>query len=160
MTPSRRRRIAVLLLIAIGAVAGSYAWYQHWRNDVVPLPDVEDISEMRVHVAGMNRAIADFETQENEKLDFVVPRKHWRPILDSLRPYHRGMDFIEKGYVPGELRIRLRNGREFTIVILLLSDDEVFFSIGPKPTLYAGGDKRNLYAALKAVEKASEAVGK
>jgi hypothetical protein len=152
----RRRRILLLLLIALAASASTYAWYHHWRNDTVPLPELDEIVEMRVDVGGMNRAISNWDDKKDERLKFIVPRDHWRGILDSLRPYHRAQLFLEKGYVPGELRIKLQTGNEFMIVILLLSADEVFFWIGPKGSLHAGGDKRKLYAALKAAAAAGE----
>ncbi len=127
------------------------------KDDPVELPNVDEIAEMRVDIKGVNRAVSNWKSEESEALKFSAPREHWAAILDTFRPYERGIHG-KKGWVPeGNITLTLKDGRKFQIRLLLFGEDDVMQPrFGPKRIDHVGGSKRKLYDAPKAAEKAGQ----
>lgn len=126
------------------------------KGEPVEIPKVEGIAEMRVEVEGLNRAVTNWKTEENEILRFSAPREHWATILNAFRPYQRG-SLGKQGYVAGLIVLTMKNGKSFRIRVLVFGDDdEMEPSLGPDGLSHIGGSKRKLYDALHAANKASE----
>ena len=82
------------------------------KSDPVELPNVDDITEMRVRIIGLNRAISDWKVENGEEFKFSVPREHWGTILNTLRPYKRGTRG-RKGKKAGSIILTLKDGKTF-----------------------------------------------
>lgn len=56
----------------------------------IHLPEIDEIAEMHVELEGLNRALSNWDAEEEEVFRFAAPRDHWEAILDAFRPYKRG----------------------------------------------------------------------
>ena len=165
----KRRVAVVVLLVVISPIATYLGIWQfanwHARATFVELPQPDDIAEIRVEsgvLDGLEYMVSGDESAVTaEKTEaLIIPRGRYNSLLDSLRPYWRPeMPLMPRlrigrggGKEVGEIQIRLRDGTELLIGILILCDDgHMRLSLNGVP--HESGDPRKLYDALKAVEE-------
>jgi hypothetical protein len=135
-TPRSWPRTAVLLLVAVVLVGCD--------NQADPLPAVSDIDSI--------------EARTSEGVRFDVPKKHWVPILDAMRPARKDND-PAKWQVLGELNIRLKGGKSLFVALYTTSKWSGAFSAGrtfKERVYYRGGDSAKLKQTFQAAYAASQ----
>jgi len=121
----------------------------------VEIPGVEEIAEMHVDIE--IDGIIDWGTQKNsERQKFSPAMEHWTPILNAFQPSERA-GIRKKGYVPGEITLKLKDGTSFRLKVLSYGKPDVmYFWLGPEHVAHSGGSPRGLRDALNLAYAASQ----
>ena len=133
-------------IAAIASWAGHRSW---WREEVDPLPAVEEVR---------NTTLRYFDVDAHREIRIEVPADHLPSLFAAIRPASRDPQ-PSKWEVLGDLEMTLRDGRPFQVNFYALPPDGPgAFSAGEryeKRVYYRGGTTPRLLDALRLAREAA-----
>jgi hypothetical protein len=146
---SRFLLLLLLELLAGGVFAAAIVYFSRESNDR-PFPQLSEIQRMDATVS---------VPQSKDDVTFEVPQSHWEAILSAMLPARKD-DHPALWVMPGDLKLKLKNGDPFYIAIYSTYDELGAFAAGPsfeRRVYYRGGNSSALEKAVADALKASKA---
>jgi hypothetical protein len=119
------------------------------RDTLSPVPDAADIRSLEASF---------YDREQQEKVEFQVPRKHWDAILSTLLPARRD-DHPAKWVGLGRLQFKLVNGDSYFVSLYSPASEPGAFAAGStfeSRVYYRGGNSSDLEKALSEAHKSAE----